>query len=333
MSFSTSGFRFSFLVALLSALAIGAAPAALAANETDLAVRFTATSFRNGSTGLYTITVTNNGPLDTNEPVTANVTLPDGFYLIAGGKNEFTCTSSNGTVACTRETVLPAGTSASLQVRVGVCSQFTRVSTKVTMVYPADIRASNNTYTRVTSVRQGPCLPSPTPVPTQTSTVTHTPTLTPAISGPTLTLPPSLSPTPSPTPTPTNTPVPVSTDLTLTKTSVGAAYVGQSYNYTLSVANVGAAATNQPFTVVDTLPNGLSYATASGVGWSCTASGQIVTCTYSLFLAPATAANMTLTVSVGSGAYPTVTNTAVVSYSGDTNAANNSGNRPTSVRL
>ena len=208
-----------------------------------------------------------------------------------------------------------------------MCSQFTRVITKVTVAYAGDTKTSNNLYTRMTSVRQGPCRPSPTPIPTLTSTVTPTPTVTPAIAGPTLTLPPS------PTPTPTNSPIPAVTDLTLTKGSIGAARVGQSYDYTLSVANLGSVATNIPFTVTDTLPNGLGYAGVTGSGWSCTVSGQIVTCTYSPSLPAAAAANMTLTVSVGSAAYPTVTNTALLSYSGDPDTTNNSSRRPTSVRM
>lgn len=315
---------YSFIAATLAAMSIVAAAPAWAANATDLAIRFTTASFRNGTTGLYTVTMTNNGPAATNDVVTVNLEIPAGLYLISGGGNAFTCTSGSGGVACVRETSVPSGTSTSFQVRVGVCSSFTRVSTKATVAYLGDTRSTNNTYSRGTSVRLGPCLPSPTPSPTLTSTVTRT--ATPVNTGPTRTF------TPSPSPTPTLTPIPAVTDLKVTKTSVGSARVGQTYSYTLTAFNLGSNATNLPLTVVDTLPNGLSYASSTGTGWSCSPSAQIVTCTYFPSLAAAASSSLTFTVNVGSAAFPTVTNRALLSYAGDPDTTNNTANRPTSVR-
>ena len=45
--------------------------------------------------------------------------------------------------------------------------------------------------------------------------------------------------------------------------------------HTLSISNAGDTATSGALTLVDTLPNGLSYASASGTGWTCAASGQV----------------------------------------------------------
>ncbi len=311
----------------LLATAVVGVRSAQAAASADLAVRFTAVSFRNGSVGLYTVTVTSKGPGATDAPVTTSLSLPDGFYLVSGGGNDFVCTASAGAVECTRNTALPSGTSTSFQIRVGVCSPFTRVSTTVRIVYTGDSVSSNNSYTRITSVRQGPCQPSPTPTTALTATPSATATLT-IPSSPVATH----TGTPSPSPSATRTPVPAVTDLKLTKTSIGSAYVGRTYNYVLYVANLGNAATNSLITVTDTLPTGLSFVSGSGSGWSCSASAQIVTCTYTPALAAAATTTLTLTVNVGGAAYPTITNSATVSYPGDADATNNTGTRPTSVR-
>lgn len=317
-----------FLVSMVALLiaGFGARPAQAAA-AADFAVRFTAVSFRNGSVGLYTVTVTSKGPGATDAPVTTRLSLPDGFYFVSGGGNDFACAATAGAVECTRSTPFPSATSTSFQIRVGVCSAFTRVSTTVRVTYAGDSVASNNSYTRITSVRQGPCQPSPTPTTALTATPSATATLT-VPSSPVATH----TATPSPSPSATRTPVPAVTDLKLTKTSVGSAYVGRTYNYVLYVANLGSAATNSAITVTDTLPTGLSFVSGSGAGWSCSASGQIVTCTYVPALAAAATTNLTLTVNVGGAAYPTITNTATVSYPGDSDATNNTGTRPTSVR-
>lgn len=299
-------------------------PSAQAAASADLAVRFTAVSFRNGSVGLYTVTVTSKGPGATDAPVTTSLSLPDGFYLVSGGGNGFICAAAAGRVECTHAMPFPSGTSTSFQIRVGVCSPFTRVSTTVRITYAGDAVSSNNSYTRITSVRQGPCQPSPT----ATTALTATPTPTVTLGSPA----PALTGTPTPSPTATRTPVPAVTDLKLTKTSIGSAYVGRTYNYTLYVANLGSAATNSAITVTDALPTGLSFVTGSGAGWICTASGQLVTCTYTPALAAAATTTLTLTVNVGSAAYPTITNSATASYPGDSDATNNTGTRPTSVR-
>lgn len=54
--------------------------------------------------------------------------------------------------------------------------------------------------------------------------------------------------------------------------------VGASTSYTLIVSNIGPSAETGPVVVTDTLPAGMSYVSASGTGWSCSAAGQVITC-------------------------------------------------------
>src|SRR5690606_13978833 len=72
--------------------------------------------------------------------------------------------------------------------------------------------------------------------------------------------------------------------LSLTKGHVGNFTVGGTGTYTINVTNtvvqpqVNPPDTPQPVRVVDTLPVGLTYASAGGTGWSCSNVGQVVTC-------------------------------------------------------
>jgi uncharacterized protein (TIGR03437 family) len=120
-------------------------------------------------------------------------------------------------------------------------------------------------------------------------------------------------------------------DLAMAKSHTGNFTVGASGVYTLRVTNNGSAATTGSITVTDTLPNGLSFRSFDGVGWSCTAAGQTVTCINAGPLAIGASSSFTLTVGVTSAALPSGTNTASVSTAGDTNSANNSASDPTTV--
>lgn len=120
-------------------------------------------------------------------------------------------------------------------------------------------------------------------------------------------------------------------DLTLTKSHAGNFTVGSNGVYSLTVTNAGFGSTTGAITVTDNLPPGLSFVSGTGAGWSCTASGQTVSCTNNGPLAPNFASTITLTVGVSGLAIPVVTNTASVSTAGDTNTANNSASDPTTV--
>jgi uncharacterized repeat protein (TIGR01451 family) len=123
-------------------------------------------------------------------------------------------------------------------------------------------------------------------------------------------------------------------DLALTKTHSGDFSVGSNATYTLTVTSEpGSQPTDFPIVVTDTLPAGLTYASASGAGWSCSATGQTVTCTHPGPLnAGASLPVITLNAAVGNAAYPSVTNTAqVTTPSNDPDSANNTASDPATV--
>jgi uncharacterized repeat protein (TIGR01451 family) len=129
----------------------------------------------------------------------------------------------------------------------------------------------------------------------------------------------------------------VAPDLAINKDDNGATFtVGQTNGtYTLVVSNVGNAATFGPITVTDTLPDGLTFVSATGTNWSCTNAGAVITCTYNGGnLAPGeTAPTITVTVAVGAAAVPQVINPAHVTTPGDVNPANDNDQEPTPVVL
>jgi uncharacterized repeat protein (TIGR01451 family) len=108
----------------------------------------------------------------------------------------------------------------------------------------------------------------------------------------------------------------IEADLALAKTHSGTFNVGVPANYTLTVSNVGAAPTVSPVTVTDTLPAGLTFVTATGSGWTCTASGQVVTCTNPTVIGVgATAQPISLSATPTAGG--SITNSAQVSGGGE----------------
>ncbi len=114
-----------------------------------------------------------------------------------------------------------------------------------------------------------------------------------------------------------------STDLTIVKTHVGSFIAGANGAFTLTVSNVGASASSGVITVTDTLPQGLSFVSAAGSGWSFSVSGQTVSGASSASLGPGASSSFNLTVSINGAATGSVTNTATVSNSSDGNALNN----------
>lgn len=121
-------------------------------------------------------------------------------------------------------------------------------------------------------------------------------------------------------------------DLSLTKTHTGNFRVGQNGTYTLTVTNNGLSPAAGALTVTDTLPTGLTFVSGTGTRWTCSASGQTVTCTNPDGLASGASSTINLTVAVGVAAAPSVTNTAnVTSPTSDPTPANNTTNDPTTV--
>ncbi len=122
----------------------------------------------------------------------------------------------------------------------------------------------------------------------------------------------------------------VSTNLSITKTHTGNFTAGTNGAFTLTVANAGPSNTTaNGVTVTDTLDADFSYVSAIGTNWSCSNSGDTVTCNYSgVIAAGGSAPAITLTVHVDPIAKNTVANTAEESSTtpdptGDSTATDN----------
>ena len=128
-----------------------------------------------------------------------------------------------------------------------------------------------------------------------------------------------------------NTPV---SDLGITMSRDQALTLGQTALYTLSVKNYGPAADQGTVQVVNTLPAALSYVYGGGDGWSCSISGQKITCNYTQPLdVGATAPELMLTVMVNLPA-GTVTNTAIVDGAAfDNQMGNNTASDTTTIQI
>ncbi len=115
-----------------------------------------------------------------------------------------------------------------------------------------------------------------------------------------------------------------SPDMTLGKSHVGNFTRGASASYTIPVSNVSPyGATNGVVTINDTLPVGLTPTSASGTGWTCSVSGQTVSCVRSDVLAAGGSyPSITLNASVSQAAPTTVTNNAAVAGGGEANLLN-----------
>ncbi|MEX2273857.1 MAG: ice-binding family protein [Vicinamibacterales bacterium] len=119
-------------------------------------------------------------------------------------------------------------------------------------------------------------------------------------------------------------PAPAAADLIPVKSHSGNFTVGTNGTYTIAVSNIGGTATAGTYTINDTLPTGLTFVSASGTGWTCSATGQAVTCTNSTAIAAgASGPSISLVVTPGAAAVPAVTNTAIISGGGDSVTSNN----------
>jgi uncharacterized repeat protein (TIGR01451 family) len=129
----------------------------------------------------------------------------------------------------------------------------------------------------------------------------------------------------------------VSPDLMLVATHTGKFAQGKNgATYTISVSNIGNAATTGAVTVTNAVPAGLTAVSIAGNGWTCTQ--PTGPCSRS-DTAPANAhyPAITVTVNVKADAPASVTSTVAVSGGGETNTANNTAtdviNIPSSCNL
>ena len=119
-------------------------------------------------------------------------------------------------------------------------------------------------------------------------------------------------------------------DLKIAKsvTSSGPYAAGSTVSFSLVASNNGPAAAQPAIVVKDQLPAGLTYVSATGTNWSCSASGQDITCTRSgsaaALAAGASADAITVTATVQGTASGTLTNVAQVNpAAGETLAETN----------
>lgn len=115
-----------------------------------------------------------------------------------------------------------------------------------------------------------------------------------------------------------------SPDLTVSKSHVGNFTRGANASYTITVSNLSLlGATSGVVTLNDTLPIGLIPTSGSGTGWTCSVSGQTVSCVRADALAPSSSyPSIALIAAVSQTAPATVTNTAVVGGGNEANLLN-----------
>jgi len=112
----------------------------------------------------------------------------------------------------------------------------------------------------------------------------------------------------------------IAPNLNIKKTGPTGFTIGKQAAYTLNVQNSASAGpTTGPVIVTDTLPPGFNFVSGTGTNWTCSATGQLVTCTYtggalkSGIAAPPITINVVPTGAAGSSAR----NTAIVATPGD----------------
>lgn len=104
--------------------------------------------------------------------------------------------------------------------------------------------------------------------------------------------------------------------LTIAKSHSGDFIAAANNSYTLTVSNTGGSTVTGTTTVKDTLATGLTFVSGTGTGWSCSAAGQLVTCTSSTSIpASSSMAPITLTVAVAGNMGTSVANQASVGNS------------------
>ena len=113
-------------------------------------------------------------------------------------------------------------------------------------------------------------------------------------------------------------------DMTLAKSHAGNFTRGTNATYSIPVTNASPyGPTNGLVTINDTLPLGITPISATGTGWTCSVSGQTVSCTRSDVLGAASAyPTISLSAAVSQAAPATLTNTATVNGGGEANFLN-----------
>jgi uncharacterized repeat protein (TIGR01451 family) len=133
-------------------------------------------------------------------------------------------------------------------------------------------------------------------------------------------------------PTPIFPPNVALTDLQLDFAVVDGFRAGAPGTYAVTVFNAGTMATNALITLTDTLGDGLVVTSIEAPQWSCRTVTHTVTCTRTAAIAGLDRAEIRINVVLPRSAFPMVSNTVTLAYSGDTLPINNSKQRFTTVR-
>lgn len=112
-------------------------------------------------------------------------------------------------------------------------------------------------------------------------------------------------------------------DLALSVVTIGPLTVGSTTIFRITGQNVGMDPLTGVTTVRVDLPDGFTYQSAAGTGWTCGASGTLVTCTHAGPMAPGAEIVMELRATLGTAAYPAFTLAATAENPSDLNPNNN----------
>ena len=108
---------------------------------------------------------------------------------------------------------------------------------------------------------------------------------------------------------------------------------GGEATWVLDIRNNGIAASPNPVTVTDVLPTGITYKGFTGTGWSCSASGQTVTCTLPQSIGVGGTTQLKIVTTVATTPGVEVTNNAAVSAEGvEVTLANNADDAVGSIQ-
>lgn len=109
------------------------------------------------------------------------------------------------------------------------------------------------------------------------------------------------------------TPVAGRLEASLRKEATGEFLVGEKGTFRMWVRNSGTVPLGGPLVVIDSLPKGMTFSSASGAGWSCTHTSNVVRCTNAGPLAVGDSSAIALQAIIGADAVPEATNCATVS--------------------
>ncbi|MEY2453660.1 MAG: large repetitive protein, partial [Acidimicrobiaceae bacterium] len=102
-------------------------------------------------------------------------------------------------------------------------------------------------------------------------------------------------------------------DLAVDKSLDATPVSGSTATWTIVVSNNGQSDALGPITVTDVLPDGLTFVSGTGDGWTCSAVGQVVTCVHDGPLAAGASTTITVVTLVTAPAGTAISNTATVS--------------------